>query len=132
MKKLQLFIIISSVLLASYTCAGNFLIIPDVDSFCVDFDYSRQCAMTGANRSHNSPDLTFLIAECFDHPSFSVGDETADIQSDIDIDIPEGPEMNDLEVTLMSSAFEGFPVFTARCSAMEIFHFPPEAYRLRI
>ena len=132
MKKLQLFTIISSVLLASYACAADFSIVPDVDIFYVDLECSRHCAMTAANESNNRSDQPFLIGECFGHPSLSAGDETTNIQSDTDIDTPEGPEINDLEAMLPLSAIGEFPVFTARCSAMEVFHFPPEASRLRI
>jgi hypothetical protein len=128
MKKLQLFIIIYSVLVASYACAADFLITADFNGFCVDFGCMYQSALR-VTRYH-SPDKTFLFSERFGHLYISVEVGTTDFQSDFDI--PEKSDIYDHEVTLMSSLIEGAPVITARCPAKTLFLFPSEAYRLRI
>jgi hypothetical protein len=133
MKKLQLFIIISSVLLASYAFPADFLITDDFNNFCVDFDYSRQSELWAAKRS--SSDKPFIISDIFGRPYISSDVGIADIQSDsadTDIDIPEESKICAHGVTLMSSTLEGALLLTVRCPAAELFRFPSEAYRLRI
>jgi|GEM_PF-4446461 hypothetical protein len=128
MKKLQLFIIIYSILVASYACAADFLITADFNGFCVDFGSMYQSALRVTR--YNSPDKTFLFSERFGHFYISIEVGTPDFQSDIDI--PEKSDIYDHEVTPMSSVVEGAPVLTARCPAKTLFLFPSEAYRLRI
>ncbi|MGA8180365.1 MAG: hypothetical protein WB792_09915 [Desulfobacterales bacterium] len=128
MKKLQLFIIIYSILVASYACAADFLITADFNGFCVDFGSMYQSALRVTR--YNSPDKTFLFSERFGQFYISIEVGTPDFQSDIDI--PEKSDIYDHEVTPMSSVVEGAPVLTARCPAKRLFLFPSEAYRLRI
>jgi hypothetical protein len=133
MKKLQLFIIISSVLLASYAFPADFLITDDFNNFYADFDYSRQSELWAAKRS--SPDKPFIILDFFGRPYISSDVGIADIQSDTadtDIDIPEELKIDVHSMTPISSALEGTLLLTIRCPAAELFCFPSEAYRLRI
>jgi hypothetical protein len=128
MKKLQLFIIIYSVLVASCACAADFLITADFNSFCSDFGGMCQSALKVTR--YNGSDKAFLFSERFGHLYISIEVGTPDFQSDIDI--PERSDIYDHEVTLMSSVVECAPVLTARCPAKTLFLFPSEAYRLRI
>lgn len=128
MKKLQLFIIIYSVLVASYACAADFLITADFNGFCVDFSSFCQSALKVTR--HSGLDKTFLFSERFGQLYITVDVGTPDFQSDIDI--PEKSDIYDQEVTQMSSVVEGAPILTARCPAKALFLFPSEAYRLRI
>lgn len=130
MKKLQLFIIISTVLLASYAFGSDSLITDDVNNLCADFNYSRQSTTRSAR--HNSPDKTFRFSKFFSDSCISTDIDITDVQSDSDIDIPDASEMNDHEVTLVSSALEESLISMTRCQAAALFCFPSEAYRLRI
>jgi hypothetical protein len=126
MKKLQLFIIISGVLLTSYACAADILITADSKNFCVDFGSGRQSVPTLAKYIGK----TLLFSAYFGH-SFNFTDIGTDvIQSDIDL--PEDSKINNRGVILMREAFEDLPVLIARCSTVELFRFPLAAYRLRI
>jgi hypothetical protein len=128
MKKLQLFIIIYSILVASSACAADFLITADFNGFCMDFGSICQSALRVTR--HNGSDKTFLFSERFGHLYIIIDVGTPDFQSDIDI--PEKSDVYDHEVTLMSSVVVGSPALTARCPAKALFLFPSEAYRLRI
>jgi hypothetical protein len=128
MKKLQLFIIIYSILIASYACAADFLITADFNGLFTDFGSIYQSALKVTR--HSGPDKIFLFSERFDHFYISVDVGTTDFQSDIDI--PEKSDVYDHEVTLMSTVVEGSPALTERCPAKVLFLFPSEAYRLRI
>ncbi|MGA7144358.1 MAG: hypothetical protein WBY47_07605 [Desulfobacterales bacterium] len=128
MKKLQLFIIIYSVLVASYACAADFLITADVNGFFADFGCICQSALKVTR--HSGSDKTFLFSERFGQLCISIDGGTPDFQSDIDI--PEKSDIYDYGVTLMTSDFEGAPVLRARGSAKALLLFPSEAYRLRI
>ena len=133
MKKLQLIIIISTVLLASYAFPADFVMQDDVDSFRMDFCRSRYGELSTSR--HGSPDKLLLIIAFFGRPSLSTNVGIADIQSDnaeTDIDLPEEPKINDHGVTLISSPFEDASILTERCSSAALFCFPLEAYRLRI
>jgi hypothetical protein len=128
MKNLQVFIIIFSALLVSYTCVPDFLITANINSFYVDLDSSRQSVLTASK--YDTPDKTILFSECSGHLYIFSDVGTPDIQ--LDADIPEAPELYDHAMTLMASALEETPILTAGCSATKLFHFPSEAYRLRI
>jgi hypothetical protein len=128
MKKLQLFIIIYCALLVSYTCAPDFLITSDVNSFYVDFDSSRQSALTVSK--HDTPNKTSLSSKYFGHLYITGEVKTPEFQ--LDADIPDAPELYDHGMTLMSPSLEGPTVLMAHSPAVELFHFPSEAYRLRI
>ncbi|MEJ2657955.1 MAG: hypothetical protein P8012_12300 [Desulfobacterales bacterium] len=130
MKKLQLFIIISSVLLSSYAFGSDSLITDDINNFCVDFNYSRQSTTRAAK--HHSPDKTFRFSKFFSYPYISTDIDITNVLSDTDIDIPDASEMSDHEVTLMSSALKESLISMVRCQAAALFCFPSEAYRLRI
>ncbi len=128
MKKLQLFIIIYSVLVASSVCAADFLVTADFNGFFMDFGSICQSALKVTR--HSRLDKTFLFSERFDHFYIIIDVGTPDFKSDIDI--PEKSDIYDHEVTLMSSVFKNAPVLTARSPAKMLFLFPSEAYRLRI
>ena len=133
MKKLQLFIIISSVFLASYVCPSDCLVTDDINSFFVDSDYSGKSELRAA--LHGSLNIPPLNSEVCCHPFISSDVGITDIQSDTsdtDIDIPEEPKINVHGVSLALSAFEGALVLTVRCPAAELFRFSLDAYRLRI
>ena len=130
MRKLQLFIIILSVLLASYACAADLLIKVDVNRGCVDFGRSFQGALWAAR--HNSPEKTFLFSELSGYPYMSVKAGSADIKLDTAVDTPEDGKINNHGVTLSSRVVESAPILTVRCSRADAFHFPSEAFRLRI
>ena len=128
MKKLQLFIIIYSILVASSVCAADFLITADFNGFFTDFGSICQSALKVTR--HSSSDKTFLFSERLGHLYITIDVGAPDFKSDIDI--PEKSDIYDHEVTLMSSVFENTPILTARCPAKVLFLFPSEAYRLRI
>lgn len=128
MKKLQLFIIVYSVFVASYACAADFLITADFNCFFSDFGSICQSALRVTR--HSDPDKTFLFSGRFGHIYVAADAIAPDFQSDIDT--PENSDVYDHEVTLMSSVFSGAPVLTARTPAKVLFLFPSEAYRLRI
>ena len=128
MKKLQLFIIIYSVLVASSVCAADFLITADFNGFFTDFGSMCQSALKVTR--HSSSDKTFLFSERFGHFYITIDVGTPDFKSDVDI--PEKSDIYDHEVTLMSSVFENTPVLSARYPTKVLFLFPSEAYRLRI
>ena len=133
MKKLQLFILISSVLLASYAYPADFLITDDVNTFCVESDYNGRSELRAIE--HASLDKPFLILELFSYPYISSDVGIVDSQpdtTDIDMDISEESKINVPVVTMMLSDFEGTPVLTVRCPAAGLFRFPLDAYRLRI
>jgi hypothetical protein len=133
MKKLQLIIIISTVLLASYAFPADFVMGDDVDSICMDSYRSRYGELSTAR--HGSPDGFLLISSFLGRPTFSTDVGIADIQSDnaeTDIDLPEESKINDHGLTPMSSPLEDASVLTERRSAAALFRFPLEAYRLRI
>lgn len=133
MKKLQLFIIISSVFLASYTCPTDCLITDDISSFFVDSDYGGKSELKAA--VHGRLNVPPLNSEVCCQPFISSDVGITDIQSDTsdtDIDIPEEPKINVHRVSLVLSAFEGASVLTLRCPTAELFRFSLDAYRLRI
>lgn len=102
MKKLQLFIIIYSVLVASSVCAADFLITADFNGFFTDFGSMCQSALKVTR--HSSLDKTFLFSERFGHLHITVDVGAPDVKSDIDI--PEKSDIYDHEVRLVSSVFE--------------------------
>jgi hypothetical protein len=128
MKKLQLFIIIYSVLVASYACAADFLITADINVFRMDFGSFCQSALKVTR--HSGLDNTFLFSESFGQLYIAIDVETPEFQ--LDADITDAPELYDHGMTLISSALEGTPVLMAHSPTVELFHFPSEAYRLRI
>jgi hypothetical protein len=128
MKKLQLFIIIYSVLVASCACAADFLITADFNGFCADFGCICQSGLRVAR--YTSPDKTFLFSERFGHVYISIEVGTPEFQSDIAI--PEKSDIYDHGMTLMSLVVGGAPVLTAWCPAKALFLSTSEAYRLRI
>jgi hypothetical protein len=132
MKKLQLIIIISTVLLASYAFPAGFAIKDDVDSFCKDHS-SRHGDMSTIKQGCR--DKFLFSSAFFNRPTLSAGAGIVDIQSDnaeTDIDLPEESKINDHGSTLISSPFEDASVLAERCPAVTLFCFPLEAYRLRI
>ena len=128
MKKLHLFIIFYSILLVVYTCVPEFLITADVDSFFVDFDSSRQSVLTVSK--HDVPNKIFLPSEHFGRIFSSSNIGTPDFL--LEADILEKLEIFKHVLTQMPSNYEGMPVLTAHSPTLELFHFPSEAYRLRI
>ena len=128
MKKLHLFIIFYSILLVVYTCVPEFLITADVNSFFVDFDSSRQSVLTVSK--HDIPNKIFLPSEHFGR-IFTSGDIGIP-EFRLDADILEKLEIFKHGLTRMPSGYEGMPVLTEHSPALELFHFPSEAYRLRI
>ena len=128
MKKLQLLIIISGVLLAAYVGAANVLTTANVKNFCVDFADSHHSTATAAK--HDAWDNTFLFSVLFDHSHLFSNLSRDDSRSDIDL--PEDSKVNDRGVLLIPSALEAAPVLIARCSTVELSSFPLAAYRLRI
>ena len=132
MKKLQLIIIISTVLLASYAFTADFAIKDDLDSFCKDHS-SRHGDMSIIKQGCLGKFL--FTSAFFDRPTLSTDAGIVDIQSDnaaTDIDLPEESKINDHGLTMMSSPFEDASVLAERCPAVALFCFPLEAYRLRI
>ena len=133
MKKLQLFILISSVLLASYAYPADFLITDDINSFYVDSDCNGQSELTAVK--HGSLDKPLLILEFFRYPYISSDVGIVDTRPDtidIDMDISEESKINVPVVIMMLSDFEGTPVLTVRRPGAGLFRFPLDAYRLRI
>jgi hypothetical protein len=128
MKKLQLFIIFYSVVLIVYTCVPEFLITTDVNSFFVDFDGSRQSVLTVSK--HDIPNKIFLPSEHFGR-IFTSGD-IGTPKFHLDADLLEKSEIFNHGLAQIPSGYEGTPVLTAHSPALELFHFPSEAYRLRI
>ena len=128
MKKLHLFIIFYSILLVVYTCVPEFLITADVDSFFVDFDSSRQSVLTVSK--HDVPNKIFLPSEHFGRIFSSSNIGTPEFH--LEADILEKLEIFKHVLTQMPSNYEGMPVLTAHSPTLELFHFPSEAYRLRI
>lgn len=128
MNKLQFFIIIFGALLVSYNCLTDFIITADGNSFYVDFDSSRQSVLTVSNQ--DTPNKSSLSSTHFGplYTSGNVG--TTEFQ--LDADVPEKSEIYDSGVALISSAFESTPILAAHAPAIELYHFPSEAYRLRI
>ena len=135
MKKLQLFILISSVLLASYAYPADFLITDDVNTFYVESDYNYNGRSELRAVEHASLDKPFLVLELFSYPYISSDVGIVDSQpdtTDLDMDISEDSEINVPVITMMLSDFEGTPLLTVRCPAAGLFRFPLDAYRLRI
>ena len=128
MKKLQLVIVFYSVVLVVYTCVPEFLITADVNSFFVDFDGSRQSVLTVSK--HDIPNKIFLPSEHFGR-IFTSGDIGVP-KLHLDADILEKLEIFKHGLTQMPSGYEGTPVLAAHSPAIELSHFPSEAYRLRI
>ena len=128
MKKLQFFIIIFSTVLVSYNCVQDFMITEDVNSYYVDFDSGRKSVLTVSNQdtqNKSSISSEYLLPL---YISGNVG--VAEFQ--LDADIPEKSDVFNYKVTLTSSDSKNTPVLVTHSSTIELFHFPSEAYRLRI
>jgi len=137
MKKLQLSIVILSILWISHAIAGVFTVIPAFGSNYSDL----KCCFQGASAfvETNIADSVFLYPN-FDqngvlHPHISsdVGIEDINLDTDIDTaDSSDGFEMNDRAVSLTSSTLKKTPALIVRSIALKVFNFPPEVSRLRI
>ena len=128
MKKFHLFIIFYIVILSVYTCIPEFLITADINSFFVDFDGGRQSVLTVLK--HDIPNKIFLPSEHFGR-IFTSGDIGIP-EFHLDADILEKLEIFKHGLTQMPLDYEGMPVLTAHSPVLDLFHFPSEAYRLRI
>jgi hypothetical protein len=128
MKKLQLFIIIFSVVLVSYNCVPDFMIKADVNSYYVDFDSNRQSVLTMSEQ--DAQNKSSISSKHFGPLYISGNDKVAEFQ--LEADIPEKSDVFNYEVMLTSSDFKRTPIFAAHSPATGLLHFPSEAYRLRI
>jgi hypothetical protein len=137
MKKLQLSIVILSILWVSHAIAGVFTVMPAFGSNHSDLECCFQGAFASVER--NIADQVFIYPN-FDpncaphqHLSSDVGIEDINLDTDIDTaDSTDGFEMNERAVSLTSSTLKKIPVFVVRSIALKISNFPPEVSRLRI
>jgi hypothetical protein len=129
MNKLQFIIIIFSALLISYNCVPDFMIPSDVNSYYVDFDSNRQSVLTMSEQ--DAPNNSFRASDQFDPFFFSSNDRVAEFQ--LEADIPEKSDGSNYNLMLItSSEFESTSIIATHNPAIGVFHFPSEAYRLRI
>jgi hypothetical protein len=129
MNKLQFIIIIFSALLISYNCVPDFMITSDVNSYYMDFDSNRQSVLTMSEQ--DAPNNSFRSSDQFDPLYFSGNDKIAEFQ--IEAGIPEKSDGSSYKLMLLTSSdFEDAPILATHSPAIELFHFPSEAYRLRI
>ena len=128
MKKLQFFIIIFSTVLVSYNCVQDFMITADVNNYYVDFDSSRKSVLTVSNQDTQNKSA---ISSEYLLPLYISGNVGVS-EFQFDADIPEKSDVFNYKVTLISSDSKNTPVLVTHCSSIELFHFPSEAYRLRI
>ena len=137
MKKLQLSIVILSILWVSHAIAGVFTVIPAFGSNHSGLECCFESAFASVER--NIADRVFLYPN-FDpncalhqHLFSDVGIEDINLDTDIDTaDSTDGFEMNERAVSLTSSTLKKIPVFVVRSIALKISNFPPEVSRLRI
>ena len=128
MKKLQFFIIIFSTVLVSYNCVQDFMITADVNNYYVDFDSSRKSVLTVSNQDTQNKSA---ISSEYLLPLYISGNVGVS-EFQLDADIPEKSDVFNYKVTLTSSDSKNTPVLVTHSSSIELFHFPSEAYRLRI
>ena len=128
MKKLQFFIIIFSTVLVSYNCVQDFMITEDVNSYYVDFDSGRKSVLTVSNQDTQNKSA---ISSEYLLPLYISGNVGVS-EFQFDADIPEKSDVFNYKVTLTSSDSKNTPLLVTHSSTIELFHFPSEAYRLRI
>ena len=136
MKKLQLSIVILSLLWVSSAVAAVFTGIPSngINSAKLDSLHNVRVPVKS-----NVADFTFLYPG-FDpdfalHPYIFSDVGTEDINLDTDIDTTDSAEkfgMNDRGALLTTLSLEDPPILMVRSFALNVFNFPPEVSRLRI
>lgn len=140
MKKLQLLIVILSVLWCSHVFAAVFTVMPASGSSYWGLEYSLQRAVPSAQSNTAGTTPLFLIfSSNVSHPPYAFNDvETKDINSDTDIDTADsddpddGFELNDRSEPLTSSAPKEIPSLIINSIALKVLNFPLEVSRLRI